>query len=221
MRILREVIFCCNLQEKGERLKRVRGVKKKILALFMTGSVILAGGCGSAGSVQQEQQMEVSDGAAAAAGDVLSQREDGSVQDEAAEQPQDAGQADLDGLSDVLESVYSAVPGTAGSSLKSVIAAGAILDWAEDNYALSSDAEIMAAVSDWRAKKQESAGDVYSDGDMLDALAGADADAKLILSDRTGMAELLEESGAVLLHEQYTAERYQAVTGIFVNSFTK
>jgi len=249
-------------------------MKKKMLALFVTGAVILAGGCGSAESVQQEQQTDVADREDAAAGDTASQPEDGSAQDGAASQPQDDGpqsadggsqpgdggsqsadggaqsedgnqdgnvasqpedgntadgsapsqdtdKADMDGLSDVLESVYSAAPGTAGSSLKSVIAAGAILDWAEDNYALSSGEEIKSAVSDWRAKKKESAGDVYSDGDMLDALAGVDADAKLIMSDRAGMAELLEDSGTVLSHEQYTAERYQAVADIFVSSFTK
>ena len=90
--------------------------------------------------------------------------------------------------------------GDAGSSLKSVIAACALLDWGEDNAASKIGADAMqTAASSWLSGLDDDGRSTFAED--WGSISG---DAQNLLIDPDGMAGLLSDAGNPNRHSHYT-----------------
>lgn len=192
--------------------------KKKLAAAFLI--LLLAAGCGNADDAAPQGNAETE-----TKEDVQTYASDGKAEEETKTEEgtqTDAAQTDgTEQIKEVLDSVFAAVPGTAGGALKSVTAACRLLDWSEDYAKTAEPAALQEAAGQWRQGMQEAEDSVYTDDDMLQALAAVQADAQMILTDREAMADRLEEAGCVPGHDTYTEENLQTVCDILQIVFTQ
>ncbi len=97
----------------------------------------------------------------------------------------------ISGTDEAFEPCLGWGPGVSGCSLKSVIAAASLLQWAEDNtLSLKTSASIEDAYNDW-----------YNALDSMDQESFAEAwplireDANALLTDASSMADRIEDAG--------------------------
>lgn len=99
--------------------------------------------------------------------------------------------AEQEALDEALNACLGWGPGSAGSSLHSVVAAAALLDWAQANgLASGQSGEIEALFADWYDTLDEFDKDTFSETWPLVC-----DEAALLLEDAAGMAELMETAG--------------------------
>jgi hypothetical protein len=97
--------------------------------------------------------------------------------------------------------------GDAGSSLKSMIAACSLLDWAEDNGAAKADsAELAAEVQSWLNGL-----DSDQRANMSENWEGISANADTVVSDPASVADLLDCAGNPNRHASYTSANWEAL----------
>lgn len=113
-------------------------------------------------------------------------------------------------LETLLSDIQGAVPGTAGSTLKQLRAAGELLDWAQDGGAAQTDALEM-----WLA------GSLLTPGAMAWSYAGVLDAADRILSGESGIAAELDDAGYVLQHTEYDQTLYRGAARSLSLLFTR
>lgn len=115
---------------------------------------------------------------------------------------------DQDGLHAALEQCVCYGQGEAGVSLKTVVAACGMLDWAEDNPAAPADDEISRCVEDWLGEK-----DLETRQRFWDNWPSIDQQAREILADPDACRDLLASAGNPQRHEQYSSGCYLRLSG--------
>ena len=80
----------------------------------------------------------------------------------------------VEGQETIMESIYNAIPGTAGSSLKAVSAAAGLLDWIMDKASGIPTDQITAQATEWAKEKLENGTEA---DELLDGLASVQAEA--------------------------------------------
>lgn len=107
----------------------------------------------------------------------------------------------VEGQTDVMQEILTAMPGTAGSSLKTVSAAVNLLDWSRGTASSVSGEQIAAGAKEWAS--QQIANGIAKE-ELIQALDTVQAKAVLIQTDPEGVAGELEDAG-VELHGDYSA----------------
>ena len=110
---------------------------------------------------------------------------------------------DESGLHAALELCVSFGPGEAGVSLKTVIAACGMLDWAEDNPETPESRTITRSVEDWLGDKDLATRELFWEN-----WPSIEQQAHAILDDPDGAAELLASAGNPQKHSCYTQTSY-------------
>ncbi len=120
--------------------------------------------------------------------------------------PSEAREIDL---STLLSDIESAVPGTAGSTLKQTRAAGELLDWAQSGATAQRE-----DVEAWLAQSEVPPADMaYAWAAVLDA-------ADRIVAGETGVDAELEDAGYVPAYESYDDVTYRAAARSLIPLFT-
>lgn len=114
-------------------------------------------------------------------------------------------------LNDLLNDIASAVPGTAGCSLKQARAAGEMLDWTENGQAAATS---VKDVESWLDTENTlpAADTAYAYAAVLDF-----AD-KIVAGD--DVSGELSDAGYTLAHDSYTANKYYAAAKLLSPLFT-
>ncbi|MCD7823234.1 MAG: hypothetical protein LUG86_04355 [Oscillospiraceae bacterium] len=111
----------------------------------------------------------------------------------------------LEEFSTIIEACANVAPGTAGSSLRSVSAAGSLLDWAEFHKYVLSEYAITALLDEWKASSDDFDWQLECLVESWESVAGSIEE---IVSDPTdeSLSGLLDDSGYELQNSEYDEE---------------
>ena len=126
-------------------------------------------------------------------------------------------EADFTTFQSILTDIYHAEPGTAGCSLKSAKAAGELLDWLEDNIALTDKEALQETTTDWYDTNSKTLTEIET---MSDAWQSVLSDANSIISDRDNITPILSDAVYTLQHDTYTQDNLDMINEIFTNVFS-
>lgn len=122
--------------------------------------------------------------------------------------PVSAPDWDEDGLHLALEQCVSYGSGEAGSSLKAVIAACGLLDWAEEHPEAPADSELTDSIEGWLGSQELAVREQFWEN-----WPAIDQQAREIQADPEELDELLASAGDPQNHESYTLASYDRLCG--------
>lgn len=107
-----------------------------------------------------------------------------------------------------LEQCAAYGPGEAGSSLKTVVAACGMLDWAEANPAVPADKELTRRIEGWLDEQEPDSRELFWQN-----WPSIDRQAQEILADPEANRELIESAGVIQRYDSYSYRSYGRLSG--------
>ncbi|MCD7847680.1 MAG: hypothetical protein LUG49_06610 [Oscillospiraceae bacterium] len=122
----------------------------------------------------------------------------------------------LDEFCEIMSSCANVAPGTAGSSLRSVSAAGSLLDWAEFRRYILTENAVTALLEEWQENSEDFDWQFECLKESWESVAGSIEE---IISDPTdeSLSGLLDDSGYTLQYDEYDEEIAEMIISAIEN----
>ncbi|MCD7771951.1 MAG: hypothetical protein LUH23_07695 [Oscillospiraceae bacterium] len=128
--------------------------------------------------------------------------------------PTEFTEEEISEFCNLMDSCFGVGPGSAGSSLRSVSAAGSLLDWAEDHIDMLTEESLEELLNEWD-------GYDWDYEDLVESWNSVAGSINEIVSDPTdeSLLGLLDDSGYTLQHESYSEDLAELLITVIGNHY--